>query len=404
MLKDTILNTVGSVTYFFMQWLTTVLAARLANFETAGVYALVISFVNIFYSISIFGIRNYQISDVEKYFSTEQYLATRIITMFTALFLCIFTICISPLSKYTLGCCVAYMMFKLEEAFTDGYFAILQTNKIYRELAISYIIKGCISTVAFLVALTKTQSLLSAILWMTAGYGICIVTIDIKYCSKMGIGKPQFHKSIIILWKCIPLMFVSLSIPLMNYITRYAVEKELNSYLLGQYASLSSIVIIMGTFSGVVFIVFVPQVSEWKQKNQKYLLKQFCKYALIGMILFGMVAIFVGQKLGSRVYQIIFGSKILESMDLLIPIFLTAIILMVKTFFATMLVPLGQRWFLLIGEYSGVFLCAILAVPLTKFWGLQGTNLSYLLGTMLQLIMLGGCVLIVISGKRAETL
>ena len=94
MLKDTILNTVGSVTYFFMQWLTTVLAARLANFETAGVYALVISFVNIFYSISIFGIRNYQISDVEKYFSTEQYLATRIITMFTALFLCIFTICI----------------------------------------------------------------------------------------------------------------------------------------------------------------------------------------------------------------------------------------------------------------------------------------------------------------------
>lgn len=404
MLKDTILNTVGAVTYFFMQWLTTVLAARLADFETAGVYALVISFVNIFYSISIFGIRNYQISDVEKYFSTEQYLAARIITMLAALFLCILTIYISPLSKYTLGCCSAYMMFKLEEAFTDGYFAILQINKNYRELAISYIIKGCIATAAFLVALVKTQNLLSAILWMTAGYGICIVAIDIPQYFKMSIGKPQFRKSINILWQCVPLMIVSLSIPLMNYITRYAVEQELNSYLLGQYASLSSIVIIMGTFSGIVFIVFVPKVSEWKQTNQRYFLKRFCKYAVIGMLLFGMAAILVGQKLGPWVFQKIFGSTILESMALLIPIILTAIFLMVKTFFATILVPLNQRWFLLLGEYSGVILCAILAVPLTKFWGLQGTNLSYLLGTVLQLIMLGGYVLIVISGRRAQTL
>ena len=61
-LRNSLLNTIGLVLYFFVQWLTTVIAVRFGSFETAGIYAAIISFCNIFYYFSLFGIRNFQIS------------------------------------------------------------------------------------------------------------------------------------------------------------------------------------------------------------------------------------------------------------------------------------------------------------------------------------------------------
>lgn len=393
MFQSALLNTGSSVIYFFLQWLTTVLAVRFADFESAGIYSLTISYINLFYYLALFGIRQYQISDVDKRFSDGQYFAARLTA--AAFSAAVFTgaTAFSTMSDYRRICSAAYLLFKLGEAFTDGYFSLLQLREAYLRLAYSYIAKGCISTVAFAAALYFTHDLFTAMVWMTAGYGVCILTLDVPHLWRMRIGKPIFKGCARIFEKCAPLMLVSLSVPAMNYMTRHAVEAELGNYLLGQYTSLSYVIVVMSTFASAVFIVFVPKVSQWRNEGQWSAIRRFLSAAVLLMVLAGTAAMAAGKLFGSWVCAWLFGKEILESIDLLPPLILTAALLMGKSFFSTMLVPFDHRWVLLAGECCGVILCGALAIPLTRQIGMNGANLSYLSGVVLQAIILGGCLL-----------
>lgn len=390
-LKHTILNAGSSVIYFFLQWLTTVLAVRLAGFEVAGVYALAISFSNLFYFLALFGLRNYQVSDIAHRFSDGQYTGARLTAAGLAAGMFAVSSFAAGLSGYTLACYTAYMLFKLGEAYNEGYFSLLQQRGEYGRMALSYTAKGVVSTLLFAVALSVSHSLLTAIMLMAAGYALCVLALDVPHIMGMRLSRPAFRGCGAILRQCLPLLLVSLSIPAMNYMTRYAIEQEMDRYLVGQYASLSSVIVVMGTFAGAVFVVFLPKISAWYGEGRKDLLRRFCCGALIVMALAGVAAVAAGKLLGPWVCRAVFGPEILESIDLLVPLLVTAVILMVKSFFSCILIPLERRWALLAGESAGAVLCVLSATPLTRLWGMQGANASYLLGVALQAAVLGSC-------------
>lgn len=404
MLQATILNTGSSTIYFFCQWFTTVLAVRFADFETAGIYALAISFTNLFYFLALFGIRNYQLSDIAGRFSEGQYFAARMLAAFVAVASFFATVWVSRLSAYTFGCYAVYMLFKLGEAYTEGYFPLLQLREDYRTLALSYTAKGVFPAAAFAAALRMTHDLLTAIICLTAGYGLCILLLDFPHLCRMRLQKPEFRRCGAILWNCVPLLLVSLSAPVMNYVTRSAVDLELGERLLGQYASLSSVIVVMSTFSGAVFVVFLPNVSRWKECGKWRRIYIFCRYALIVMAIVGAIAMIVGKLAGPWVCAKIFGEEILENIALLVPLLATSTVLMVKSFFSALLIPLEMRWLLLCGECSGAVLCATLANPLTRAAGLQGTNLSYLIGALAQAFFLAGGVFRTVRVHEKNTL
>ena len=61
-------NSMGSMVYLISQWLISVLVVRVSGVEVAGNLTLAMSIKNVFYSIAMQGIRNYQVSDTnEKY-------------------------------------------------------------------------------------------------------------------------------------------------------------------------------------------------------------------------------------------------------------------------------------------------------------------------------------------------
>ena len=77
--ENIIWNTVGSIIYMVTQWLITILVVRIAGVDTAGNLTLAISVNNIFYSIAMFGIRNYQVSDVKEKYSNNIYIYSRML-------------------------------------------------------------------------------------------------------------------------------------------------------------------------------------------------------------------------------------------------------------------------------------------------------------------------------------
>lgn len=396
---NTTLNTVGLVLYFFAQWLTTVIAVRLGSFEIAGLYALVISFCNVFYYLALFGIRNFQISDVDSKYSFGQFNGTRILCGSISGLLCVGIVLLKKQSVVISLCYIIYFIFKMGEAFTEGHFSILQLKNRYDLIFLSYLAKAIIPLGLFTIFLWKTKQLLSAILAMTGGYYLALLFIDLPYYRKKDNIKPTLRGIWSILRICIPLFLVSLTVPIMNYATRAAVEKELGYYALGQYASLSSVLVVMSTMAGAVFLVLIPEISAyWKTNQQKRILLLFA-YVLIAMILFGGAALVVGKYFGAMVCRLIFGEQILSEIGLLIPLLISATILMCKSFFSSVLVPLERYKLLMAGEFSGMLLCVLTAGPFTAHWGMYGTNISYLSGLLLQLVLLGSFSFVTVTGK-----
>lgn len=114
---------------------------------------MAISFTNIFYFIAAFGIRNFQISDVEERYSQEQYTGVRFLAILAAAAGFCFMAWSSRLDRYTISCYGLYMVFKFGEANSEGFFAIAQKEGRYSVLSGSMALKGLLSVGLFAAAL-----------------------------------------------------------------------------------------------------------------------------------------------------------------------------------------------------------------------------------------------------------
>lgn len=59
-------NSVGSIVYMGGQWVLSVLVVRTLGYTDAGIFSLAMSLTNTFYSLANYGIRNFQVSDLEE--------------------------------------------------------------------------------------------------------------------------------------------------------------------------------------------------------------------------------------------------------------------------------------------------------------------------------------------------
>lgn len=389
MWKNAALNSGSSLLYYFIQWLTTVLAVRFADFSVAGVYALAISFTNIFYFVALFGIRSYQIGDVDRRFSPGQYLAVRLALAGGVMAVFLAVLAVVKLDGYARVCYLLYMVFKMGEAYTEGYFALLQTQGRYGVIAASCCAKAIVPGGGFALALYLTHDLRWAIGAMAALYAATAAAVDMPRWKSLPQEKPCLRGSGGILVHSAPLLLVSLSVPVMNYATRHAVEATLDRYWVGQYASLSSVIVVMSTLAGAVFVVLIPEASRMTRQGDRAKLGRLTAAAAAGMAVCSALAIAAGKLVGAPVCAFLFGGAILESIGLLAPLLVTACLLMVKSFLAAMLTAMEKRRLLLAGEYAGLALCVLTARPLTERFGMQGANGSYLLGVAVQVLVLG---------------
>ena len=117
--KSIIWNSAGSMVYLITQWLISVLVVRLSGVETAGILTLAMSVNNVFYSIAMQGIRNYQVSDMKEKYTSGIYVSSRLIICILSFLVCVGYALIAGYSYGSSLCIVAYCLFKMGEAFYD---------------------------------------------------------------------------------------------------------------------------------------------------------------------------------------------------------------------------------------------------------------------------------------------
>ena len=371
-------NIWGTFFYFFCQWVTTIFVVRFADFSSAGIYSLAISFSNLFGFVARYGVRNYQISDIQHNHTDATYFATRGVTSALALGIFLIVLLFVGFSSEVLLSSNVLFLYKILESTADVFFGVYQKLNRYDAIAITQTIKGLVPLVVFAGTLWAKLGITVACFAMAIAYLLTLLLYDLPVIlrskgftcgvSIMGIR--------MILRACFPLMAFSLVNPYITFITRYSIERLFSEDVLGYYSSISLVVVVMSTLAGSIFAVIVPQASALHQKGDVAVLKWLILRIILGIMGVTILLLLAGALVGEWGLVLIFGQGIKPYSYLLLPMIGVSAMLTLVAFFSSTLTAFQKRIPVLLANLVGAALCTIIAWPLAKTWGMLGACIS----------------------------
>ena len=164
--KQLVIYSTGMVFYLACQWISIILVSNLSGNTGAGVYNLAISISNPFSAIALYGIRAYQVSDIDDRFSGRIYVTSRVVTAGLAFLLCSGRVLISGYDVHTSVCILAYMLLRVAEAAADVFQGIEQKGDRMDAVGISFYLRGIVTTAVFVVGQLLFDNLVISMLAM----------------------------------------------------------------------------------------------------------------------------------------------------------------------------------------------------------------------------------------------
>ena len=220
----------------------------MSSYENAGDLSLAVSITNVFFTLATFGIRTFQVSDINNKYSSSSYVTTRIVTGCVSFVLCMgFVLLNRDYSLEQMLCIVIYMVFRLSEALVDVCQAIQQ--KAYRMdyIAKSCVMRGVLLLGSFSGVLYLTQSLVTAISVMSVSTMSVVLFYDLRVACRLAPFRLHIRlqdlKSILL--ECWPLMLTSMLMTSIVSIPRYILELLHSNEVLGFYSSVATPAVIV---------------------------------------------------------------------------------------------------------------------------------------------------------------
>ena len=383
-------NAVGNAVYLACQWLITILVANIGNFTDAGILSIAMSVSATFQTFALFGIRNYQVSDIDEKYSDNTYVTFRIITCILALVSCTVFAIISKYSFDIILCIALFMLFRLAENFSDVLHGILQKNGRLDLVGKSFVIKGIGILVLFIVAYSTTKSLILALLFMSSFSILSTIFFDsiaTKRVKNFGLDL-RFKNSFSLAKETLPLciyLFLSAAIAT---IPKLILEKNTSEEILGIYSSIFAPAILIQAVLGYIYTPFATPLAEYKAKGE---IRKFINLSLkitIAICIFTIVMIVSGSLLGEFALTLLFGEDILPYVYLLLPILLAISALAIFAFLCMLAIILRNTLFLIISSAIGFAFTIIITLPMINKFSINGTSYSLIASVLIAIVIL----------------
>ena len=386
-------NTIGSLTYQGCLWLMTVLVVALSgNYSNAGTLAYAMALGNIFFTIAIYAMRTYQVSDVEGRYSQSNYLAFRIITILLALVLCSIYALATGIPKDVIVPTLLFLLFKADEELAAVCYGSEQRFNRMDYAGISQFWRGIAALLFFGLILRATASLSLAILGMFMSCLAVTLLYDIPHMSAFGSIKPAINKSITVslLRQCFPAVLATLLLTSVVSITRQYFGTLYGTEDLGKYASVATPAVIIQAMASFLYSPLIEPLSRTLSVEGKGAFAKHLVKVSLGLFAFLGILMLILGAFGNWFLTLIYGPSIAPFTYLLTLVLVITMQAAFMMFLSDVLIILRSFKTVLVANLSS-FLVTLAAMQVViPRYGMDGINYvliaSYSAGLLVALI------------------
>ena len=392
-MKNVFYNTFGNIFYSFCQWLITIVVVYLENYEfgAAGILSLAMTTSSSFSAISLFSMRNYQISDTKGEFTQGQYVSSRIITCAAAFVACIIY-AIPGNNLFQILCIAAFMLVRIAESLADVLFGVDQMHDRYGLICLSCTLRGIMTAGSFIVVMRMTHNLVLTLFTMAVLNLLIVVIIDVRMTFKLEkiIIKLKDKLLIKLFKQCLPLVVFTFLLSLVNLIPKQVLNMVQGEDALGVYSSIASPTVVVQVFASVAFAPFIPKLAQLLEQKEYDKFLKIQRFTYIGLAVLAGVVLAGAALLGRPALFLLFKEDILEYYDLFIPIVCCTILLAGVWVIDAIVVTVRRLKILLIGMAVDFVILCLITYPCITIYGQNGTSYAQIIALGLLLPFMAG--------------
>ena len=388
--KDYIWNSIGSFLQSAVSPILLIVITRLNGVGDSGLFSFAMSLSVVFWAISLWGGRTYQVSDVKKEFSSGDYIVVRFIS---SLIVAVFSISFCILSGYDLiktELIMVLVSFKILESIADSIYGVLQIhNKLYI-VGISLTMKSVFGFMIFAIVDILTKNIVYGALSIFIVNIAVVIFYDIplmKHVESVGLTKKNIMQAGKIMKKTAEVFVVVFLTMFSLNIPRYFLDKYHYDQI-GYFGIMAMPITLLTLFISFVLQPNVVNLSELLKKKK---IKEFTKIvSKIDFITFTLGILFVVSSylIGVWALNTVFGIDINNfRIDLTIMV-IGAVANAFASIYVNLLIILrrfkGQFYTLLVTN----ILAVILSIYLIDRLAMLGSVLVFMTISFLQAIIL----------------
>ena len=389
--RDFIWNTVGFATWGMVFPILTIVVTQMVGVERAGMFSLAFVVANLLYILGNYGVRTYQVSDIDEYHSFKDYQVNRVMTCIAMMVVAFayFVIRGYEGEMYVMG--LGICAYKAIDALGDVHEGRLQqVDKLYLG-GISLAIRSLAALVVFSLLLLITGSLgvASIAMAIAAAASFFIVTLPLTIFETPRSTPMSLHSIGLLFKECAPVFIALFLYALIDNMPKFLMEGVLTYdnqlYFNALYFPAMAVLMIVGF---IYKPLLVRMANLWADESNR---KKFDLLIIVMMVIIVAITLagiafmgWIGIPLMSFLYGIDFGQFTDLSFIMLAAGGVTAGI-----DFLYQVVTVLRRQKVVTGLYLITFAFSLLVLILMiNMVGLMGAVLGYLIVMTILFVLL----------------
>jgi glycosyltransferase involved in cell wall biosynthesis/O-antigen/teichoic acid export membrane protein len=380
----------GNVIYSACNWGMVSVLAKLGSTAVVGQFALGLAIVSPVFMFTNLQLRAIQATDSRSEFEFADYFTLRCLGAAMGLAAVVGITFLSHFQRSTTIVVLLVAVAKAVESLSDMVAGLLQKIERLDQLAISLIIKGFSSLIAFAVVFWRVRSLAAAVLSMGFTWLLVFILYEVRL-TRTGYANEsplfRFNRSVLkeLVGLSLPLGFVMALGSLYTNIPRYVLQHYLGSSKLGIFASLAY----LGTSSTLVINALGQSASArlsrmFADRQSDAFTGLMRKFALFG-VLIGVVGVPMGFFLGRPVLSLIYQPEYANHLGAFLVIIATTSIMAVASFLGCGVTAARCFKMQTVVMAASTLATAMLSVVLIPRFGLLGAAFALFVAALVQM-------------------
>ncbi|MBD5486914.1 MAG: lipopolysaccharide biosynthesis protein [Lachnospiraceae bacterium] len=388
------------------------IVTRMTGLADAGMLTMAFAIGNLMLPIGKFGVRNYQVTDVENKFSFFTYLTTRLVTVLAmVIVLCGYLGYAAVGLKYgcdKIGIIFAICMIYAVEAWEDVIWGYYQKKGRLYAGAKMFCLRWIGILLLFPVALYISRDLKDALLWcLLVSVVIFLILLRVSYpklCSEEDRFSRLLCKKIDLLQigqllkAVLPLFGISFLALFENNMPKYAIDAYLTDEIQACYGFVAMPVFVIGLLNNFIYQpTLVPMAIEWEQGRIDKFRKRITRQGVIIGVL-AVVCLAGGYLLGVPVLSLLYHTDLSGYKGELMILLLASAFLALSGYQSVVLTIMRCQKALLLPHVI-VALMAMVSLPVVvSRYGTMGAAICYMALMALLSLLYGGILIKKLKG------